>query len=187
MRYVTGVNMRKIWLGAAVAFLIADGAGWYFESPRWTLKQMADAAQARDADKLSGYVDFPKLRESTKSQLKAAMTAKLASGRSNGFEALGMMIGMSMVDNMIDGMLTPDGVAAMFATEKARAAVSSPVKKPFGIDASKAEIVRDGFDHFRLHEKGKPGQDGDLVFDRHGLSWKLAQIKVPMNLFDGKR
>ena len=35
-----------------------------------------------------------------------------------------------------------------------------------------------GFNHFRLHEKGKPGQDGDLVFDRHGLSWKLAQIKV---------
>ena len=178
--------MRKIWIVAVVALLIGFGAGWYLESPRWTLKQMADAAQARDADKLSGYVDFPKLRESTKSQLKAAMMAKLASGRSNGLEALGMMIGVSMMDNMIEGILTPDGVAAMFAAAKVKAAVSSPVKKPFGIDASKAEIVRDGFDHFRLHEKGKPGQDGDLVFDRHGLSWKLAQIKVPMNLFDKK-
>ena len=29
-------------------------------------------------------------------------------------------------------------------------------------------------------------EDGDLVFDRHGLSWKLARIKVPMDLFDKK-
>jgi hypothetical protein len=179
--------MRKVWIVATFALVLAVAVGWYVESPAWTLKQMAAAAQARDSDKLSGYVDFPKLRESSKSQMKAAMTAKIASGNSNGFEALGMMLGMSMVDNMIDGLLTPDGVAAMFATEKYKAGVNPPAKKPFGIDASKAEIVRDGFDRFRLHEKGKPGQDGDLVFERHGLGWKLAQIKVPANLFDEKK
>lgn len=177
--------MRRYWAIVLVALLLlAAAVGWYVESPSWTLKQMAFAARARDADKLSGYVDFPKLRDSTKSQLKAAMAAKVASGNNDGFEALGMMIGMSMVDSMIDGMLTPDGVAAMFATEKNKEAAIPPAKKPFGIDASKSEIVRDGFDRFRLHEKGKPGQDGDLVFERHGLGWKLAQIKVPANLFD---
>ena len=178
--------MRKRWLVAAASvLLIAIGVGWYVESPSWTLKQMASAAQDRNADKLSAYVDYPKLRETTKSQLKAAAAAKMTSGTANGWEALGMMVGMSMIDNMIDGMFTPEGVAAMFAAAKNTPNASKPrPKRPFDIDASKAEIVRDGFDRFRLHEKGKPGQDGDLVFERHGLSWKLAQIKVPVNLFD---
>jgi hypothetical protein len=82
--------MRKSSIVAVILLLIvAAGVGWYLESPSWTLKQMAEAAQARDADKLSAYVDYPKLRESTKSQLKAAMSARLTSGRSNGFEAVG--------------------------------------------------------------------------------------------------
>lgn len=179
--------MRKSWIVAAFLVLIAAGAGWYFESPSWTLKQMADAAQSRDSDKLSEYIDYPRLRESTKSQLKAAMTAKIASGTSKGFEALGMMIGMSMVDNLIDGMLTPDGMEAMFANANAQDAATPPTKKPFGLDASNREIIRDSFDRFRLHDKRKAGQDGDLIFERHGLSWKLAEIKVPADLFDEKK
>lgn len=178
--------MRKSWIFAALALLFAACVGWYLESPNWTLKQMADAAQARDADKLSEYIDYPKLRETTKSQLKAAVTTKLASGTSNGFEALGMMLGMSMIDNMIDGILTPEGMEAMFANAKAQDDRSPPAKKPFGLDASNREIVRDGLDRFRLHDKSKPGQNGDLIFERHGLSWKLAEIKVPMNLFETK-
>jgi hypothetical protein len=178
--------MRKSWIVAAILLVIAAGVGWYFESPSWTLKQMASAAHARDSDKLSSYIDFPKLRESTKSQLKAAVTAKLTSGTSNGFEALGMMLGMSMIDNMVDGMFTPEGIAAMFAAQKA-APAKKPAAKPFGIDATNREIVRDGFDRFRLHDKRASGQDGDLVFERHGLGWKLAQIKVPPNIFDDKK
>jgi hypothetical protein len=183
--------MRKGWIAIAVLVLVLVlvglGAGWYLESPAWTLKQMSEAARDGDADKLSGYVDYPRLRETTKSQLKAAMVARLSSGSGNGFEALGMMLGMSMMDNVIDGMLTPDGVAAMFAARKRQAAATgAPAKKPFGIDASNAEIVRDGFDRFRLHGKRKPGEDGDLIFERHGLGWKLAEIKVPANLFEKK-
>ena len=181
--------MRARWIVVVFALLLALSVGWYFESPVWTLKQMADAAQSGNADKLSGYIDYPELRDSTKRQLKAAMTAKLTSDSSNGFEALGMMMGMSMVDNMIDGVLSPEGMEAMFAAEKAKAPASPKraAKRPFGLDASNREIVRDGLDRFRLHEKGSPGQDGDLIFERHGLSWKLAQIKVPTGLFDAKK
>ena len=184
------MKMRKRWIiAAAVALLLAAGLGWYFESPAWTLKQMADAARSGDTHKLSGYIDYPQLRESTKSQLKAAMTARLSSGSSNGFEALGMMVGMSMVDKMIDRALSPEGMEAMFAAEKARATMTPQAagKKPFGLDASNREIIRDGPDRFRLHEKNRPGEDGDLVFERHGLSWKLAEIKVPADLFDKKK
>ena len=148
---------------------------------------MAVAARAHDAERLSGYIDYPKLRESSKAQIKAAMAAKLASDSGNGFEKLGMMVGLTMVDNMIDGLFTPEGMAAMFAADKAKAgtqttAAAAP-KKPFGLDAANREIVREGLNGFRLHEKGKAGPDGDLIFERHGLSWKLAKIQVPEKLF----
>lgn len=178
--------MRKRWILIAIVALIAAGVGWYFASPAWTLKQMAHAGQARDADKLSAYIDYPKLRESSKSQLKAAITAQITSGHHNGFEALGMMIGMSMVDNMIDGVLSPEGMEAMFAAQQRKVAGPQPANKPFGLDASNREIVHNGIDRFRLHEKGKPGQDGDLIFERHGLSWKLAEIKLPNDLLEKK-
>ncbi len=180
--------MRRNWIWAAIALLVlAAGGGWYFGSPAWTLKQMATAAQAHNADKLSVYIDYPKLRDSTKSQIKAAMSAKIAAGSSNGLEAVGMMIGLGMVDNMVDGILSPDGMTAMFAMDKAKQANGQAAKKPMGLDAANREIVRDGFDRFRLHEKGKPGQDGDLIFERNGLGWKLVQIKVPAGLFNDKR
>ena len=181
--------MRRLraWIVGGLLLLLAAAATWYVASPVWTLRQMAAAARAHDAAKLSGYVDYPKLRDSTKAQIKAAMTAKLASGSSNGVETLGMMVALTMVDTMIDGMFTPEGMAAMFAMDKARAAAraANPApKKPLGLDAANREIVREGLDRFRLHEKGKSGQDGDLIFERHGLSWKLAKIQVPERLFD---
>lgn len=178
--------MRKGWIVAALALLlIGAGAGWYFESPAWTLKQMADAANARDAGRLSAYVDYPKLRETTKAQIKAAMAARLGSGHAHGFEAVGMMLGMAVADPMIDRMVTPDAIAAMFAADKGRSdAAGAPAGKPFAVDASNAEIVHDGLDRFRLHDRRRPGQDGDLVFERHGLGWKLAQIDVPADVFE---
>jgi hypothetical protein len=179
--------VKKKWIAAVAFLLIAAGTGWYFVSPGWTLKQMADAAQSRDADKLSAYVDYPKLRDTTKSQLKAAMASKIASGSNNGFEALGMMVGLAMMDTMIDGVLTPEGMEAMFAKAKESETVRPPAKKPFGLDANNREIVRDGLDRFRLHEKGRADQDGDLIFERHGFGWKLAEIKVPQHLFDDKK
>ena len=181
------MRMRSRWLVAALALLLAAGVGWYAESPAWTLKQMAGAARAGDADRLSAYIDYPELRASTKAQLKAAMSARLTSGSPNGFEALGLMMGVSMADRMIDRVLSPEGMEAMFAAGKAAAAAKPAAKKPFGLDANNREIVRDGFDSFRLHEKGKAGEDGDLVFERHGLGWKLAGIELPAGLFDAKK
>ncbi len=178
--------MRKNWIWiAAFLLLLASAGGWYVASPAWTLRQMAAAAKAHDADKLSGYVDYSKLRASTKSQVKAAMTAKIASGASRGFGSLGLMVGRAVVDQLIDAILTPEGVAAMFAAEQA-GTIGTRVanKKPLGLDASNREIVHDGVDQFRLHQPGKPGQDGDLIFERHGLSWKLARIQVPEGLLD---
>jgi len=185
--------MRKGWIAGAVAALVALAVGWYFASPAWTLRSMAAAAQANDSDKLSSYIDFPKVQQSAKSQIKAQVVQEMM-GQNNGFAAIGMAIGMQMIDPMIDAVISPEGMRAAFAkraAEKKEARqVSAPVKagttdKPFGLDTANAEILRTDFNHFRLRNKAEGRKAGELVFERRGLGWVLSDIRLPPNLMNG--
>lgn len=198
------MTRNRIILAALAALAIA--VAWYFGSPRWTVWQMAKAAEARDSDRLAGYIDFPKLRESAKAQLKAQMREQAQA--SGGFGAVRAMIGMAMVDPVVDSALTAKTMRAAFARApepKAKPArpkgaeagargtkvsASKPgggggEKGPFGIDASDVEIVHKGLNEFRLRKKGAQGEDGDLIFRRHGLGWKLEEVRIPEDLMKG--
>lgn len=75
----------KKWKFAAVLatlIVIASSMLWYLESPAWTLKGMKDAAQSHDADAMNGYVDYPALRESLKSELMARMMVEARKDKS---------------------------------------------------------------------------------------------------------
>ena len=80
--------MKKFlpWLvGLLVIFAI-----YLYASPYLVLNSIKNAAQQGDADKLSGYIDFPSVKQSMKDQVKAAMVEELAaSDEQDGFEALG--------------------------------------------------------------------------------------------------
>ncbi|HEX8256399.1 MAG TPA: DUF2939 domain-containing protein [Allosphingosinicella sp.] len=172
---------KLILIAAAV---VALAAGWYFGSPRWTLYQMAEAAEDRDGERLAGYIDFPVLRETSKAQIKAQLAVRVAEagakgGAEDGFAALGAMLGMAMIDPMIDGLLTPEAMQAVFARAPEPGAAA---QRPFGADASDAEIIQEGLGSFRLRRKGAPADAGDLIFRRHGLGWKLSEIRIPADL-----
>ena len=184
--------MRKGWIvGAVVALLVAAGV-WYYASPAWTLRSMASAAQDGDADKLGSYIDFPKVRESAKSQIKAQAVQEMQGAQ--GFEALGMMMAMSMADPMIDAMISPEALRVAFArraddgaepVKTAPAMAGAMTDKPFGVDTANSEVVRDGLDHFRLRGKSGGDKAGELVFERRGLGWVLADIRLPTDLMKG--
>lgn len=185
--------MRKTWFVGALAALIGLAALWYFASPTWTLRSMASAAKAGDADKLVSYIDFPKVQQSAKSQIKAQFAREMM-GQNNGFAALGMAIAIQMVDPMIDAVISPEAMRAAFARRAAGTtkpgrepppATAGATDKPFGLDTAKAEIVRDDFDHFRLLDKDKGSKAGELVFERRGFGWVLADIRMPPDLMKG--
>jgi len=167
--------MSKKIMVAIAAVLVLCGA-WYFGSPRWTLYQMRSAAEAKNADKLASYIDFPSLRDSLKKQMKAQLAAKTLEA-DDGFAALGALFAANMVDGLIDGMITPDSMRLMF--DRAETAdAGKQVQRPMGMDATQATFERTGFSAFRLHTDGKKN-GGALEFHREGLGWKLAAIQLP--------
>ncbi|HEX8214868.1 MAG TPA: DUF2939 domain-containing protein [Allosphingosinicella sp.] len=198
---------RNKRIAIAAAALVALAAGWYFGSPRWTLWQMSRAAEARDSEKLAAYIDFPTLRETTREQMKAQLAAKArqGGGADDGFGALGAMMGLAMIDPMIDGLLTPEtmrmafekvpdvgdsgaeaggsgadkrGSGAGAGGSGAGASAAGGNKGPLGIDPDDMKLVHKGPNEFRLRKKDAKGEAGDLIFRRHGLGWKLEEVRL---------
>lgn len=186
-RILTGVG-----LGVLAALVIAG----YFASPILALQGLTAAAKAGDKARLESAVDFPAVRESLKSQLKASMTRKLEEDpklRDNPFAAFGQMLLVGVVDKAVETYATPDAIANMVATNEPPknigATPGGPVVDQPQPEAKKAKSdteVHYGYvdlDHFRATYRDR--KDGDqepfgLVLERRGLfKWKLVKIELP--------
>ncbi len=163
----------------AVVVAVLAGTGWYFASPGLAMSSLRNAALEGDRIELQERVDFPAIRESLKSQAKAAVMAEMADAKEmDGFGALGAMLVIPMIDGMVDAIVTPDGLKVMI--ERGKLADPDNVK---GSEASSDvdwQIERDGFDRFRAKPEAAEGEEvPSLVFVRDGLGWKLADIEIP--------
>lgn len=170
--------MKKIVVALGVLLLAAGG--WYYASPLWTLKAMRHAAVAKDGAALSRYVDYEALRADLKGDLRRSMMAGMAKQPDNPFAAIGMAIALNLVDPMIEAMVSPEGVEAMFASQRnaaggdrsgdapANSSSSADAATDAGGGAPRAkpslaaaapgddpEIDRIGLDEFRVRGEGK--------------------------------
>ncbi len=102
--------MRKLSL-VVVALVVV--LGLLFGTPYYTLWRARDAANARDANTLSSYVDYPAVRESLKTSLHDELSRQMDKQRSNAFGALALALGGWVSDRVVEALLTPEAVAAM--------------------------------------------------------------------------
>ncbi|MBH9537918.1 DUF2939 domain-containing protein [Novosphingopyxis sp. YJ-S2-01] len=178
--------MKKWMIGAAVLAAVLFGA-WYFASPSYAMMQLKDAAEEGDPEELRDRIDFPAVRESMKAQMSAMMARKMAEEPSDGFAALGGALAMGMVGPMIDGLVTPEFMAAMIEKGKAEKKDSAGASEVSTEDASPVnwKIDRNGFDRFRARPDGdKTG--AALLFERDGLGWKLVSLDLPADELAGE-
>ena len=166
--------MKKLWIGVVALLLL--GAGWFYYSPMWTLKNMRDAAQARDSEKLSEYVDYEALRTDLKSDFRRMMAEEVQKQPDNGFGAIGAAIAMAIVDPMVEALVSPEGVQTMFERQKREDEKSGKPSLAAVGPGEDPVIERQGLDEF--HVKGKDGK-GAMIFRRHGLGWKLSAVDLP--------
>ena len=104
--------MNKKLIGAIIAIVVVI-CGYLYATPYLALNNIKKAAEAGDTEKLSTYIDYPSVRQSFKDQMNAMMMKEMANQKDDGFAALGAMLASTMVDKMIDGLVTPEGMTLM--------------------------------------------------------------------------
>lgn len=112
-RSIQGGATRPLIVTLIVIVVIA-ALGFAYASPYIALNNLKRAADARDAQTVNQYVDFPALRESLKEQVAGLLTRRLgAHSNGNPLAAIGAMIGVALIGPLVDAYATPDGVAAL--------------------------------------------------------------------------
>lgn len=104
--------MNKKLIGALIAIVVVI-CGYLYATPYIALNNIKKAAQAGNSDTVSKYIDYPSVRQSFKDQMNAYMLKEMAKHYNDGFAALGTMLASTMVDKMIDGIVTPEGMTMM--------------------------------------------------------------------------
>ncbi|RZA34920.1 MAG: DUF2939 domain-containing protein [Lysobacteraceae bacterium] len=173
-------------IGLATAAAILAAA--VYASPHLALYQMRAAVEARDAQALARYVDFPRLRESVKVQVMRRLGAGsgAAESRSNPFAALGQRMVLAVIDPVVDAAVSPAGVAAMLEAGDIRV---RPLEQQAPADAPAREMgeqaAKVNYDlSYRSWEQvvvqRADGGGVAFILDRNGLwSWKLAGVELP--------
>lgn len=172
-------------LGSALVVAAIGVASYWYFSPYLSIHQMRTAARAGDAATFNEHVDYPKLRENIKGQFSGMLGASTPAspaqdGMAGAGAAFGKMIGMALVDSVIDGMLRPEFV--MQAMKRGK--VEGPAATPGETRESEWTSERQGLNKMVIHlrEKDSPASSADtgFVFERNGFAhWKLTEITFP--------
>ena len=147
-------------LGVLAALL----ALWYVGSPRWTLYQIGQAIEQKDADKFGAYVNFELLAENLKERLMSEASAEAMEG-DNPFA----MLGIGMLEGMADKLLTKRTLVESLQNQ-----LSQDVSSDLSMGT---DFERIDFNNFRVRRS----DDTIVYFARDGLAWRMSDIDRPAN------
>lgn len=173
--------MSRRFVAIAVA-LLALLTSFYFGSPYLAANNIKQAMITGDVDALEDGIDFPKVRESLKAQMSAALTAEMANDpqmKNNPFAGLGAVMMPAIIERAVTTYVTPEGISRLMKGVKPGAIAKAEAE-------GKIEYKTDysGLNRFRVHSaKGETGEPGPtMLFEREGLfSWKVVKIELPEN------
>jgi len=161
-------------------------AACVFAMPYLTVNQMRVAARERDANALAAHIEFPSVRQSFKDQFKAVIDSRIfPQSKDNALARLGAGVATALVDGAIDFMVTPAGIQKLMSGAK-------PYEEADGArrndsqgaepDEPFAAVTRhyESPNRFVATVETDDGDAIDFVLHRRGLSWKLAEIRLPL-------
>jgi hypothetical protein len=186
------IRIGKSTLVAILVAFLAVAAYWYW-SPFLAIREMQSAAKSNDADAFNTYVDYPRLRESLKGQLSSRMAEQMgkSTDSKNPFEAFGTMLGLAMVDKLVDAMVRPETVMRGMQSGQFGPKSSPPDAGPTGTsdtstnqsERPKWSYVRKGTDKLIAYPEGTAEPDDKkvgIVFERSGFAnWKVTELRMP--------
>ena len=178
--------LKNLILAALIGLTVGVAAAiWMYFLPYLAVSHIRTSLERGDADALSRDIDFPTLRSNLKDQVNYLMTSQ-AITKDSPFAALGMLIGGSLVNNMIDAYVTPYGLSQIitdkfqFPIDKPQAA-RLPDKQTLDRTFKTASCAYDSPSRFFVTLRGDNGQQTKLVLTCSGLSWRLTNILLDRN------
>lgn len=192
------------WVLAAL--IVVAVAAYTYASPYIALSRMKTAADARDPDALSQYVDYPALRTSLKQQLGDLLVRRFTAEHGNNpLMLFGLAIGSALVGPLVDVYVTPEGVAGLLdgippdtsgtgqpahntaAAQTPASAALAPLPGSVGGTASSPATAtfrtQTGYRSFNVFAVTRL-RDGSserftIILRRHGLfSWQLSAVEL---------
>ncbi|MCH7335743.1 DUF2939 domain-containing protein [Acinetobacter sp. NIPH 2699] len=188
---------KKLKTSIVVVLLLV--VGYLFAAPYLTIYQIHQAVKNDDSTALAGHIDFPSVRQSLKDQVNAQMLKDIpqVSSSDRGLAALGAVLASSMVDKLVDVMVTPQGVSMLLQGKKLKESLPWQDKVEFQpVQPSEFELSSgtekasdkkanykaryQSFHQFAV-EIQQPEQQMpvNIILQRQGLSWKVTQILLP--------
>ena len=181
------MNKKRIWLISGIVIMVLT---YIYVSPYLVLNSIQRAAQAGDSEKVSNYIDYPSVRQSFKDQMNAMVMKKVGEQKKeDGFAALGAMLASTMVDKMVDAVVTPAAMTLVLQGKGLQAAATN--REPEIQTATKPVEIKKKVDYtagyISLNQFEVIVKEADQVKNvkiklvRDGLSWKVNEIVVPMD------
>lgn len=169
----------------AIAALLIVLVVWFYCTPYLAVNAMRSAAEEKNAAKLSGYVNYPAVKEDLRTTFNTKLAAQLGKEEGeNPFAAMGEAMAAALINPIVEALVTPESLAIMMEgdNEQTQPAENdtkpSEAKKP-GAETSMAYESLNRF-VFTVTQKNETGEAIGLVFHREGIfSWKLSALRLP--------
>lgn len=174
-----------LWSLAALLLL-------YVASPYLSFWRFTRVLRSPDHQQMTSSVDFRAVRESLKQQLRARITKHSpgAQEKKDPFAGLVERLAPSLIDQLVDAFVTPDGLAALVADpELARAARA---KDPGALARAGTVATKDAEHDFGWKDVHYAFFTGprDFLIDLHGTKlryrfskfhWLLEAVELPLD------
>jgi hypothetical protein len=174
-------DKKTILTGAGIGVgLVAIGSGGAYYAPYFTLNNIKNATEHRNADALAQEINFPELRTSIKANIKSKILKQIATENPTIVPKLTPTLVEKIVDPVVDKLITPEGLDSVMLDKVPDAKIDLSYLET-DINKSNVTMGYESFDRFvvRITDKLDRTKDVSLILKRDGfLAWKLSAIDI---------
>jgi len=180
------MTAKKLAMLIVIALLLL--IGYVAAGPFLTVNAIREAVQAQDTSELSEHIDFTALRSSLKLQVDDYLVRRAGSdAQSSMLGAIALRIASGATGGMVDALATPAGIGVVLEGRNFWHRLNgSRVSDDPHTAAAPRDFLKDakyGFESPSRFTATVLNGDGDpvvFVLTRHGLGWKLSDIRLPL-------
>jgi hypothetical protein len=176
MRVISSITRAAL----AIAVLAGVVGGCYWLSLVASLRGLEIGMRERDVVKLEKYIDWPRIREQIRSDLRAFVMTQVVKegkkGEEGGWDSsigtlLAGAVAPAMIDRVVDGLVTPESLVRLLAEK-------SPSEQP------ELTFAREGFTDFdeytlRLGTSAPTHPRIRAILRRDGITWRVVRVVFP--------